>query len=178
MREVRLYGPVAEKYGESFMLDVNTPLEALNAMCANFPEFMDDISPKGDMGYQVWLDERELPIEQVAYPMKADAVIHITPVVSGAFQAVAAAIVQWFAAITVQQVVGYLITTAISYAISAALSKSPKAEQREKPENKPSYAFAGPVNMTQQGNAIPLGYGKLHVGSQVVAAGMAVEQLL
>jgi predicted phage tail protein len=46
----------------------------------------------------------------------------------------------------------------------------------ERPENKPSYAFNGPVNTTAQGNPVPVGYGRLRVGSQVISAGLYVEE--
>ncbi len=35
-----------------------------------------------------------------------------------------------------------------------------------------NYAFNGAVNLTSQGNAVPVGYGMLRVGSQVIGAGL------
>lgn len=39
-------------------------------------------------------------------------------------------------------------------------------------KSKASYAFNGAVNLTSQGNAVPVGYGRLRVGSQVIGAGL------
>ena len=52
--------------------------------------------------------------------------------------------------------------------------KTPGAPER--PENRPSYAFDGPVNTAAQGNPVPVCYGRLIVGSQVVSAGMMAEE--
>ena len=44
-------------------------------------------------------------------------------------------------------------------------------------DNKRSYLFGGAVGTTQQGAAIPVGYGRLHIGPIVVSAGMFAERL-
>lgn len=56
--------------------------------------------------------------------------------------------------------------------VAAMLAPSPEVKEREKSDNRPSYIFAGAVNTYQQGNVIPVGYGILRVGSQIVSAGM------
>lgn len=38
--------------------------------------------------------------------------------------------------------------------------------------NEPSYAFNGVVNTTAQGGPVPLGYGRMIVGSAVISAGI------
>ncbi len=74
--------------------------------------------------------------------------------------------------------------TTFLYTVSAALviggissivagnPTSPDFQSNERPENKPSYLFSGAVNTTQQGNPVPIGYGRLRVGSQVISAGI------
>jgi len=42
----------------------------------------------------------------------------------------------------------------------------------EPAERRASHVFTGAVNTTEQGNAIPLVFGRIRVGSQVVAQGM------
>jgi predicted phage tail protein len=56
---------------------------------------------------------------------------------------------------------------------------SPKSAQSvERPENRPSYSFDGAVNTTAQGSPVSVLYGgPLIVGSQVVSAGLSVEQI-
>ena len=43
----------------------------------------------------------------------------------------------------------------------------------EKANNLPSYLFGGQVNTMRQGGAIPLLYGKMIVGSQMISAGIS-----
>jgi len=51
-----------------------------------------------------------------------------------------------------------------------------KSTSSERPNNRPSYAFNGAINTVGQGNPVPLAYGRLRVGSQVISAGLRVEQ--
>lgn len=43
---------------------------------------------------------------------------------------------------------------------------------RDRPKNGASYTFNGPVNTTAQGNPVPLGYGRMIIGSAVISAGI------
>ena len=46
------------------------------------------------------------------------------------------------------------------------------SRDNERPENKPSYLFNGPVNTYKQGGCVPLGYGEFRCGSQTISAGV------
>ena len=43
--------------------------------------------------------------------------------------------------------------------------------------NLPSYAFNGAVNTAAQGNPVPICYGRLRVGSQVISTGLEATSL-
>jgi predicted phage tail protein len=51
------------------------------------------------------------------------------------------------------------------------------SEPSERPENQPSYTFNGAVNTTAQGQPVPVGYGRVVVGSAVISAGIDVDQV-
>jgi predicted phage tail protein len=53
------------------------------------------------------------------------------------------------------------------------LAKNPQT----KPNDTASYLFNGPVNTTEQGNPVPVLYGRLIVGSQVVSASVCAYDL-
>lgn len=55
--------------------------------------------------------------------------------------------------------------------------KSQGAQQFERPEQKPSYLFNGPVNTAEQGGPVPLVYGRVRVGSTIVSSGLSTEKL-
>ena len=46
---------------------------------------------------------------------------------------------------------------------------------RQEPDNKPSYAFGGPVNTTASGNPVPLLYGQREIGGAIISAGIYAE---
>lgn len=46
---------------------------------------------------------------------------------------------------------------------------------RQDPDNKPSYAFGGPVNTTASGNPVPLLYGQREIGGAIISAGIYAE---
>ncbi|HEM6611389.1 TPA: tail assembly protein [Yersinia enterocolitica] len=46
---------------------------------------------------------------------------------------------------------------------------------RQSPDNKPSYAFGGPVNSTAQGNPVQWCFGKRRNGGAVISAGIYAE---
>lgn len=56
--------------------------------------------------------------------------------------------------------------------IAQMLSPQPKAQGFESIDRKPSFIFTGAVNAATQGNAVPLVYGRMRVGSVVVSAGV------
>ncbi len=47
----------------------------------------------------------------------------------------------------------------------------------EAANNQPSYTFNGAVNTVGQGNPVPIAYGRVRVGSQVISAGLEVAQI-
>ena len=57
--------------------------------------------------------------------------------------------------------------------------KNPLAgtDRGEQTDQNPSYLFNGPVNTIKQGGPVPLLYGRMMVGSQVISSGITTSQL-
>jgi predicted phage tail protein len=185
---VRLYGHLAKKFGRSHRLDVRTPREAVRALVVNFPEFRPHVLKHNEPGYHVRVGKEYRDEAGLDYP--ADAEIKIVPAVGGAsstFRIILGAALVVFAPYAAgwifanTSMVG-LATAIATYAptigmslilggVSQLLFQPPKAQSVERPESKPSYSFDGPVNTMSQGNPVPICYGELIVGSQVVSAG-------
>ena len=69
-------------------------------------------------------------------------------------------------------------TSMILGGVAQMIAPTPKSsDPSERPENKPSYAFNGAVNTTAQGQPVPVGYGRLIVGSAVISAGIDVDEV-
>lgn len=71
---------------------------------------------------------------------------------------------------------GALISMGIGLLTSALLT--PKAAaMREVPDERASFLFDSPTNVTEQGGAVPLAYGRSMVGSVVLTVGLDTEQI-
>ncbi|HAI2876659.1 TPA: tail assembly protein, partial [Escherichia coli] len=72
-----------------------------------------------------------------------------------------------------------LYTAAGSMAVGGVVQMlSPQVaglRMRQDPDNKPSYAFGGPVNTTASGNPVPLLYGQREIGGAIISAGIYAE---
>jgi len=61
--------------------------------------------------------------------------------------------------------------------VSQLLTPTPKYDTGSDEEQKQSYVFSGPVNTSAQGQAVPLGYGRMIIGSAVISMGLTVQEL-
>lgn len=193
MRTIRLYGHLGKRFGRSHQLDVRTPAEAIRALSANFQSFAKVIA---DGEWRVLVGGKAQTIDQIQDPLAAD--ISIVPAVGGAggFGKVVlgAALIAasfylpgatYFSAASAFSIDAAAIASGIGTSlliggISEVLFAPPKAsgaDVKERPENRPSYVFNGAVNTTGQGNPVPLCYGRLRVGSQVISAGLFSEAI-
>lgn len=185
MREVVLYGHLAKKFGKRHFFDVNSPAEAVRALCANFKDFQKAVTSDNSIGYQVVNGDTDSDVKELHYP--ASGKIKIIPRVFGSSGTakLLIGVVLIAAAVVFSPFLGaaapYVMNIGIALALGGIvqlLSPPPKInEPAERPENKPSYLFNGPVNTTAQGHPVPLAYGRLRVGSAIVSAGISVEQI-
>lgn len=178
MREVRLYGHLGRRFGRVFRFDVQSPAEAIRALRANLEGFEAYLFEHSAPGYHVFVGRRNIGKEDLSVESE-DAAIRIVPVVAGAghgvFQTILGAVLvvvgvffeqPWLVNIGASMVVG---------GIAQMLIRPPGPATPA--NNQPSYCFNGPVNTTAQGNPVPICYGAMIVGSQVVSAGLSVEQI-
>lgn len=183
MAVVLLYGHLAQKYGKRHEFEISNPGEAVRALNANYSDFEKDILEHTG-GYHVLVGFEDRIGPRLSDVMSAREVVRIVPAVAGSgIETVAF----WVFANTALGVaaswaVGAIISIAVSVAISSIANAllapdKPKVGDSERAENKPSYLFNGPVNTTAQGHPVAVGYGRLRIGSQVISAGLSVEQI-
>lgn len=193
LRTVRLSGELGVKYGKEHRFDVSTPAEAIRALSANFPQFKKDLasSHERNVGYQIINGKCELENEnQVNEPASGEIVI--VPVIMGASAGtrilVGAVIIAVAATLDILSVGATAPITPYMYGIGISLvlggviellSPVPKIKApEERGDNKPSYLFNGPVNTTNQGHPVPIGYGRVLVGGGIVSAGISIDQIM
>lgn len=199
MKTIRLYGELARKFGRSYRLDVKSPAEAVRALSVMVPGFRQHLTENSEPGYQVRLGETPLSADEIVNPSSVEEVIKIIPVVYGRgddglgqiIVGIVLIAVAWWnpfgwgalggsgslaagtaggAATTAMGVVSIGASLVIGGVSQMLAPAPPKIEGNERPENKPSYAFDGPVNTVASGHPVSIGYGRLLVGSQVVSA--------
>jgi predicted phage tail protein len=189
-RKVRLYGRLGATFGRvfEFALETNTVAEAVAALSCQLPGFKAYMmgSESRGIGYAVFAGKRNLAADEISERSGADD-IRIAPVLLGSkngglFQIVLGAVL----------IIAGSYLTVFSGPVGAAmvslgwgmvfggvvqlLSPKPKtAKTTDSPNNQPSYVFNGAVNTQAQGNPVPLGYGRMIVGSAVISAGIEAE---
>lgn len=198
MKKIILYGHLGKTFGRVHRLDVQTPAEAVRALCANFKQFRQHIIAHNEPGYKVLTGKAERGAEELHLGCSANE-IKIVPVVAGAggnfgkvllgaaligfslfapqFTPLANTIV--YGSTTVASIAGSVGFSLVLGGVAGMLFKPPKVSNTatERPNNRPSFAFNGAINTTGQGNAVPLCYGEFLCGSQVISTGLAVDDL-
>lgn len=191
---IQLYGHLAKKFGRSHKVDARTPREAIRALSVNFPGFKSHVLKNNEPGYHVRVGKEYRDEEGLDYP--ADSTVKIIPAVAGA-SAGARIILGAALFVFAPYAAGWLManTSMVGLAVGIASSvptigmslimggvaellfTAPKSQSTEPAENKPGYSFDGPVNTVTQGNPIPICYGELIVGSQVISAGYDTSEI-
>ena len=198
MLTVLLYGFLGQRFGRVHRYDARSPAEAVRALCATLPGFRQALAGGG--AYRVLRGGREaLGAEDIRAPHSARDTLRIVPVVAGAGKGIGqillgAALIglsflpglqaPLFPAaegllgeISIGSIAGSIGRSLLFSGITSMLFSAPKPQNIDRPANKPSYAFDGAVNTAAQGNPVPICYGRLIVGSQVVSAGLVTEPL-
>ena len=186
LRTVRLYGVLGARFGRVFRLAVNTPAEAVRALCVQIPGFEAHMLRDRRYRYAVFCGKRNLSEDELQTAGGAED-IRIAPVIagsknSGLVSAVLGAVL----------VVAGVFTGGLSTAVGLGLMSVgggmviggvaqmlvPQPEglsDSSQANNKPSYAFGGPVNTVAQGRPVGLLYGERMVGGAIVSAGIYAE---
>lgn len=187
MKTVLLLGELGKKFGRKIRLDVKTPAEAVRALCANFPDFERHLvdSEKRNVAYRVVVGKGDVRVDDLHNPA-GNQTIKLVPVIQGAggnglFQTIIGAVLIAASFIPGNPFSGPMLNAGIAMVIGGTiqmLSPTPKApDPSESPENQPSYVFNGAVNTTAQGQPVPIGYGRMIVGSAVISAGITTEEI-
>lgn len=185
---VFLHGHLGEKYGEKLMLEVSCVAEAINLLKANFGSFARDVIGHS---YRVWVGKTNIDRNELMNPAKGQD-IHIVPVITGAggdsnvLKVIVGIVLVVVGVLLEGTDGGYLINLGVGLIIGGAIgmvfSSTPRALKMSMTEpsssgQMPSYMFNGAVNTVGQGNPVPVLYGRMMVGSQVISGSIGAENL-
>ncbi|MDE9484252.1 tail assembly protein [Xenorhabdus bovienii] len=185
LRTIRLSGVLIPQFGREYKLAVSSPIEAIRALSViidGFEKFLLTAKERG-LTFAVFIGKRNISRDELELSGEGD--IRIVPVIigskkAGIFQTILGAVM------VVAGVFAWATPYGVPLVMSGAsmmlggvvqmLSPMPGGlVRREDPDNKPSYAFGGPVNSIAQGNPVPIGYGKRRIGGAIISAGIYAE---
>jgi predicted phage tail protein len=191
VKKIYLHGTLGEQFGNCIELAVNTPLEAVRALCLMVKGFQKEFERydynvvKGELQRGWYLDENTVQMNI------AGDEVHFIPAIAGSGgkkglgQLITGIVLVGLAFTGVGAgLAGFLGTTVSKLAVMGTVlalgglakmnAKTPQfsLSSIEPAERRPSFVFTGATNTTEQGNVIPLIYGRIRCGSQVVAQGM------
>lgn len=158
MKKVYLHGALGKRFGKEWELNVSTPAEAVHALFANEPKIEKYLNEKHQDGiyYGIKKSGEDKFTDTAEYPLNTERDLHVFAIPQGA------------------GFVGSLIMTAITTAASMYVQKK-MAEAMERDDSTiqaqtKSYIYNGSDNRFDQGSTIPIGYGRIKVGSNVISA--------
>ena len=201
LRNIYLHGHLGEAFGPEHRFAVETAAEALRAFNANFPDFYSVLKEgayeivRGDYDETdgMWLDEGHLDALRLG---AAD--LHIVPVIEGAKNAQAggtlkvilgvalvagaAALTGGFGLLGSGVLTGFGSTLAgnaamIGVALAVAGVASILSPKQQNPYEQNSFILSGPGNSYAQGNPVPLIYGEVICGSQLISGALDIEDI-
>ncbi len=199
LRTIRLHGRLGARFGRVHTLAVNSAAEACRALAVLFPGFEQFMYEAKDTGmvFAVFHGDRNISREELGDP-PGRTEIRISPVIQGSKRAGTLQTVVGIALIVVASlatygtgaaaaggaasgggawgVVGAVGISLTLGGVAQMIAGTPKGlGSQDSADNRPSYGFNGPVNTQAQGNPVPLGYGRMIVGSAVISSGIYAE---
>jgi hypothetical protein len=197
MLTVRLHGHLEEKFGSEFRFEAATVREVIDALQANFDDFTEEFI-KDQRAYNILVDAEAQEIAGCIVPVKTDSTIDIIPIIGGAsfLKALGLIIVGALLIIAAPYAAGALFQagvigagslTGLSVAAVAGgiqatvaaigwgLALAGVASLLAGPDGPDgggakSSSLSQTDNIIGQGMPIPIGYGRLMVGSFVISA--------
>lgn len=197
MRKVFLYGHLADQFGPEFNLEVETAGEAIRALCTNFKDFAPALKEGSYELVRGEIDEETgqwLALEEINSFRLGKADFHIVPHIAGSKSSSSRSggslkIILGVALIGSALFLGPLVGIGwLSGAmagnlamVGAALTVAGVARlltpAAQNPYQQSGFSLSGPTNVYDQGNPVPLVYGRCMCGSQLVSAAIDIEPI-
>ncbi len=181
MTDVFIHGILAKEYQAHFKFNLKSSTDVLKAIDCNREGFMARIFQLQKEGfyYDVIIDKKRIKNAEDFKVLAKASRIDLVPVIIGSgpigavISAIGGILFPGAAAGLAANVFAAVALAGISYLLTPKPDLGLPAQQEisaEAAAQKESYVFSGNVNLTRQGTPLPLGYGRLKVGSSVVQA--------
>lgn len=181
MTTIRVHGLLGQEFGEEFSFSISRARDvfrALDCLFDNFTKRVVDLAKDG-LHYSIVVNNETISCENDLCVFKKIETIDIVPVIVGsgpvAFLAVGLLSLGGAAALGTTTFLGSLLLSvafaAISFGIQGLLAKPPKANaisETSTSATSKSFLFSNRENVAGQGSPVPLGYGRLRIGSAII----------
>jgi len=176
MTNVYIHGLLAKEFGRKFKFSLGRPKDAIAAIDANKKGFTNRIIELAKKGAHYSIVVDGIVANKFSLERGTPKDIHIVPMISGSAGVVTAiGVILYAAAIYAPEYAAILIaigSIAISYGITNLMQKNNQsdvgsASATANALNK-SFLFSNGENVAEQGNPLPIGYGRLRIGSAVI----------
>jgi predicted phage tail protein len=194
LRTIHFHGPMVRLFGRNFKYRAHSVPKAVDAMknlLPGFERYMLEAHKRG-LTFAVFVGKRNIGKNEIELTKGVED-IHLVPMLigsksAGLFQTIIGvaliALSVWNPAIGGAAMMSATTATSVglmgaSLALGGVVQMlSPQAgglRMRQDQDNKPSYAFGGPVNTTAQGNPVGVLYGTREIGGAIISAGIYTE---
>lgn len=170
MTSVKIHGILAREFGDSFDFSLPNPKDVLEAIDCNRRGFIKRLIELQKQGfcYDIIINKKRITKKE-DFPTTANPkTIDLVPAITGSGPETMALL--FFGG---EVGIGAYIASAVFLAaVSYALTPKPEVEalEVEADASSSSLIFSNTVNVASQGSPVPIGYGRLKVGSQVIQA--------
>ena len=174
MTELSIEGKLGKLLGSSWKLNVSSFTELFNALEANTQKLRNYLRGHKKEYWAIFVDGERVDADGFLYDNIKNKKIKIIPILAGAAGTIAAAIVvemgitSTLGALLMEFVLTVIISTALSFGISLLIAKLLNSDDPEA-VNTTSFLFGSPENVADQGQVVPVGYGRIRVGSKVIS---------
>ena len=190
MTTVILHGSLAKTFGKEHRFSIRKPVDALRALMANKKGFRRAFKTWGRSGkvYEMLCDGKKISTEQDFILNRSINQIDIVPVIIGASDEMktvigAVLVVASFYVDSSGQlgaaIQGAMFSTGVSLVIQGVMGMlfPPPTPQFTSEATSKSFIFSSLENSAVQGAAVPLGYGRIKVGTKVISSVVEPERL-
>lgn len=186
LRKIVLHGALKKFSEEPLELAVQDSQEVFSALKSCFPKFKEFMWEHPN--FHLVLSDKNIsnprPIHPEFFnsPFIGCEEIHVIPSTEGGYAVLAEYLVElgmsYATAVTVATIVINVAVSIVISAVSNMLAPQTKTDgTSEGADQRPSFLYNGPQNVTEQGYQVPIVYGTHMTGSVVVSAGVTVEQI-
>ena len=169
MTTIRLHGILAQEYSDVFFMKIENPSSVFAAIDCNRKGFTKRVIELQKQGfiYDVIVNKTRITDGYKMDGMKDPETIDLVPVIVGSG---AVGLFLFGGTSILGSAVASLALAGISYALSPKPDTQDQRVSATAEASKSSFVFGGVVNTASQGTPVPIGYGRLKIGSKVIQA--------